>query len=167
MLNSPIAALASSLIASQRLDNVPNAEAFRNNYFVAGLLCGNPAAQLVFNMRSADDLADVLKERASLQTRLSAQRFAIIRGPAISGPFETGKALTAVPGLYEGLAPSEKVSRIWLDGEGEELADGDSFTPEMAMELRLRETFNTTAGRVSVTSPAVKVTQANAAPRES
>jgi hypothetical protein len=70
MINSPIAALATGLMASQRLENVPSAEPFRNNFFVSSLLCGNAAAQLVFNMRTADELAKVLKSRAAIEAKL-------------------------------------------------------------------------------------------------
>jgi len=70
MINSPIAALATGLMASQRLENVPSAEPFRNNFFVSSLLCGNAAAQLLFNMRTADDLAEVLKSRAAIEDKL-------------------------------------------------------------------------------------------------
>lgn len=70
MINSPIAALATGLMASQRLENVPSAEPFRNNFFVSSLLCGNAAAQLLFNMRTADELAEVLKSRAAIGDKL-------------------------------------------------------------------------------------------------
>ncbi len=67
MTNSPIAALATGMIASRRLDNVPNSEGFRNTFFLSSLLCGNAGAQLVFNMRLADEIGDALRKADDLQ----------------------------------------------------------------------------------------------------
>jgi hypothetical protein len=155
------ASLVTGLIASQRLDNVPNAEPFRNNFLVSGLLCGSPAAQVLFNMRTADDLADVLKDRAQLQARLATHRFAILSAPSIAGALEVGETLKAVPGQYEGVAEPDAIFRKWfvadrLAGQGDEYL----LKPEDAdRQVSLCEELKTAAGTVAVITTATVTAQ--------
>jgi hypothetical protein len=61
---------ASTMLVSQRLGDIPNAAPLRDMLTLSPLLRGNAAAQLVFNMRTADELAEVLKNRAALEEKL-------------------------------------------------------------------------------------------------
>lgn len=91
---SPIATIATGLIVSNRLADVPNSDPFRANQLLSGILCSNPAAQLVFNIRNTDQIADVLNENAELKKKLAAQQVA---APAAAGTATpaTAPALTA------------------------------------------------------------------------
>ncbi|MGI9129470.1 MAG: hypothetical protein ACR2IG_14780 [Roseomonas sp.] len=61
---------ASTMLISQRLGDIPNAAPLRDVLTLSPLLRGNAAAQLVFNMRTADEIAEVLKTRAALEEKL-------------------------------------------------------------------------------------------------
>ena len=61
---------ASTMLVSQRLGDIPNAAPLRDMLTLSPLLRGNAAAQLVFNMRTADEIAEVLKIRAALDEKL-------------------------------------------------------------------------------------------------
>jgi hypothetical protein len=61
---------ASTMLVSQRLGDIPNAAPLRDMLTLSPLLRGNAAAQLVFNMRTADEIAEVLKNRAALEEKL-------------------------------------------------------------------------------------------------
>jgi hypothetical protein len=119
MINSPIAALATGLMASQRLENVPSAEPFRNNFFVSSLLCGNAAAQLVFNMRTADELAKVLKSRAAIEAKLKIAARTGLDDRGTSAPLEVVTVDALRQALVSGLTRVVEVFRMLdrnLDG---------------------------------------------------
>jgi hypothetical protein len=131
MINSPIAALATGLMASQRLENVPSAEPFRNNFFVSSLLCGNAAAQLVFNMRTADELAEVLKSRAAIEAKL---KIALDEKAKLNGDF-TAKT-DELAEVQKSLAATADNLKIALDEKAKLNKDFTAKTDELAEVLK-------------------------------
>ncbi|MFC3127453.1 hypothetical protein ACFOD4_20505 [Pseudoroseomonas globiformis] len=149
------------MLAANRLSDVPGSDAFRTNLVISGLFCGNPVAQMAFNIRAADDIAEMLADRERLRGQVAAQRLVVLSAPAVTGTAEIGKELKAAAGSYSGTAAPRLKGRQWLlNSTPVSGATGETYVVrrgDAGHTLAVQETLQSELGEVAITSTGIAV----------